>query len=93
MTCYDALRWTKLHDLIINRLGVANQILGCRYDFSSDNPCVLRTSRGWYVCEVNGMELCSWRRYDESTTRRALARVDALAGLLWSARRAGGLCA
>lgn len=83
--------WTRVHDLLVNRVCMVNEIHGCRYHHGYGNPCVVRSCRHGYVCEYGGTPLCSWSCYDVQSVRDAFATVDALADSLWLVRRAGYL--
>ena len=85
----DVVDWTRLVDIIENRVSIINQIMGARYDSCLDNPCILRYRRGEYVCTYCGETYATWHVYDLDTTRRAFERIDALSDALWLAFRTG----
>lgn len=85
----DMAAWTKTHDLIRNRMQVLNQILGCRYDESPDNPARLEYYRGCYHVEFCDVTIAEWRIYDIQSVQTAFERLDAMSSAFWHARRAG----
>lgn len=84
-------RWTSKHDLLMNRVGIINEIHGCAHHTGLGNPCRVWWDSGGYVCEYLGSELCRWRLYDLDGLSAAYGRVDALADALWRIRRGGCL--
>ena len=85
-------RWSRTHDLLLNRAAMVNQIHGCAYDWGVGNPCrVYWDSLGSYVCEYAGDVLCRWALYDVAAVDAALRAVDALADTLWRVRKGGFL--
>lgn len=92
MSVYDdSCRWVPLHKLCLNRIAVVNQIHGCRYDYSTDNPCTYVVSGRDHACVYGGVTLARWREYDLETVQGAFDVLDALADALWLVRRAGYL--
>lgn len=89
MTYDDISVWTMTHDLIRNRMQVLNQILGCRYDDSPENPARLEYRRGTYRVDFCGRTIAEWRIYDLTSVQTAFQRLDALSTAFWDARRAG----
>ena len=87
----DMERWTKKHDLLLNRIAVINQIHGCQYDHSCGNPCAVSYRLGTYSCIYAGDVLTTWRVYDLPSVDSALVLVDSLSDALWRIRRAGFL--
>lgn len=85
------VRWSAQHDLLINRVGVINEIHGCSHHVGFGNPCRVYWSDGGYVCEYAGVVLCRWRLYDLDSLDSAFSVVDSLADSLWLVRRAGFL--
>lgn len=92
MTYEDMDYYTRVFNLIFNRVGIINQILGCRYDFDASNPCVVRhVGHEWRV-DYYGSCVASWHIWDLPGIESAFARVDALDDALWITRRVGMLC-
>lgn len=87
----DVCRWTKVHNLIVNRISIINQIHGCRYDGLVTNPCKLKRRDGHYVVDYCGEEMARWLLYDVDTVESAFRVVDRLSRALWLGRRAGVL--
>lgn len=81
--------WTKTHDLVRNRMRVLNQILGCRYDESPENPARLEYRHGTYRVRFCGRIVAEWRVYDLQSVQTAFERLDAMSDAFWQARRAG----
>lgn len=79
------------HDLIVNRIGIVNQIHGCAYGWGYDNPCNLSYASGVYFCRYFGLDLCTWSLKDSDSVGLAFDVLDALAATLWLVRRAGKL--
>ena len=83
---YDDLdAWTRVYDLLVNRVKIINQILG---------SVVVRIQykRGTYVCMVCDSKLCDFRIYDLASIDAAFAAVDGLSDGLWLLNRTGRLC-
>lgn len=92
MLAYEEVTaWTENHDLILNRVGIANQILGCRFDHSPDNPLVVEQRRGGYVCKVGSAYFHGWKLYDASSSAEALKAIDSFKQGLWLLNRTGRL--
>lgn len=92
MLAYEEVTaWTENHDLILNRVGIANQILGCRFDHAPENPLVVERRRGAYVCKVGGGLFSGWKLYDAKSSEEALAAIDAFKEGLWLLSRTGRL--
>lgn len=92
MLTYDQVSsWTDCHDLIVNRVAIMNQILGCRYDHSPDNPFVLERRRKGYVCKVCDAAYESWDLYNAIEAERALCSIESLKEGLWLLNRSGRL--
>lgn len=84
-------RWSAQHDLLINRVGVINEIHGCLHHVGIGNPCRVYWCNGGYVCEYCGSVLCRWGLYDVAACDAAFFVVDSLADALWRIRCAGYL--
>lgn len=84
-------KWSKVHDLIVNRVGIVNELHGCRYHSGLTNPCRLLRRNGFYVVVYCHDEIARWRLYDLESVNLAFAAVDALAKACWAGRREGVL--
>lgn len=84
-----ACEWLRLHDVIVNRVSIINQVLGARYDGCLDNPLLIRCKRGLYTVTLCGVDYVSWRAYDITSTDDALHILDGLKRGLWLIRRSG----
>lgn len=83
MTYEDVSRYTDLHDLIVNRVSLCNQLLGCKYDNSLDNPVLLRHAKGSYSVTIKGAMFATWHVYDLQQVEVAYNRLDGLYNGLW----------
>ena len=87
VTYHDVDEWTRWDDLIVNRVSIANQILGARFDGDLTNPVQVRTKRGERYVTICGEEYACWKLYDLDSVMRAFGNVDALSDGLWLLRR------
>ena len=87
ITYHDVDEWTRWDGLIQNRVSIANQILGARYDGDMSNPVQVRTKRGERYATICGEVFVSWKPYDLDSVVRAFGYVDALSDSLWLLRR------
>lgn len=84
-----ACEWLRMHDVILNRVSIINQVMGSRYDCSLDNPLLISCKRGLYTLTLCGADFVTWRAYDVSSTSDALRLVDSLKRAIWLIRRSG----
>lgn len=89
LTIEDMDTWTNLADLITNRVSIANQLLGAKYDGCLENPLRVLCKRGRYVCKLCGSDYATWRIYDMASTQYAYERISALSDGLWLIGRGG----
>lgn len=89
MTYYDVDRWSRVYDLVVNRVSIINQTLGARYDGLDTNPVRIRYRRGVYSCYVCGAPYCSFHVYDLDSTQCAFDSLSCLADGLWYLMRSG----
>lgn len=54
LTYPEMVEWTRLFDLVANRVGVFNQIMGCHYAHSADNPMLLKKCKKRYEIYYDG---------------------------------------
>ena len=87
---YDSEKWAKLHNLILNRIAIINQIHLCRFDYCNTNPCSMKKERGRFVALYDGEPLASWGK-DLDSVSYAFELVDSFADCCWRIRRAGRL--
>ena len=84
-------RWSKNYDLVLNRVSIANQLFGCRYDFASENPMTISKQHGSYsVCYLDA-EVATFRRNDIDSVSSALRVLDQWSRCLWLLSRSGRL--
>lgn len=83
--------WVRLYDVVVNRIGIINQILGMRYLHGADNPCRLVLRRGVYSCEVCGCVFARFRMYDIDETQDAIDSLSVFESGLWLLSRSGRL--
>lgn len=86
---YDYAYAVRMDSLALNRVSVANQILGCAYDFARDNPLVVDTRGSRRAVTVCGDVLAVWSVNRLGEVRTAYERLDSVSGALWSLRRSG----
>lgn len=91
MEFYEMSRWSRRFDLVTNRIGVFNQVLGCRYDHSPTNPMrLVRSGRGYDVT-FDGDVLTSFSLWDLAEIERSFAVVDQWSSCVWQLGRFGVL--
>ena len=83
----DITAWTKVHNLILNRVAMINQTHGIDYGWGAPGICTVCYSRGWYTCAYSGIDLCTWHVYDLHSTDAAFRKVDHLDEALWPVTR------
>lgn len=89
MTIYEINAWTKVVDLIVNRITIINQMMGYGIDGCLDNPMQRKMRGGRYVVTWYGVEFASYGVYDQCETEQALNRLDALNDGIWFMKRGG----
>ena len=72
-----------------NRMKVINQMLGYGVVGCAENPMLLRMVRGWYLVEVDGLEMDRFKVYDTIEARRVLERIEGMNDGIWFALRQG----
>ena len=85
----EMLRWSRDYDLLCNRVGVVNEVLGCRYHHGVDSLLRVAYSHGRYCVTFDGSEVARFGVWDCSGLSSALATVDAWADCVWRVRRVG----
>lgn len=91
MDYYESARWSKQYDLVLNRVSIANQLFGCRYDFSCENPMTISKEHGSYSVSYLDAEVASFRRNDLNSVNAALHVLDQWSRCLWLLSRSGRL--
>lgn len=89
MTYKELKDWTNLHDLILNRVQVINDMHGCKYPQNVANPCKVKYHGGWYSVYYCGSLIGAWKMYEMNSTMRTYRTVDLLQDCLWNGRRLG----
>lgn len=74
---------TNLIDLITNRIGVCNTLLGCRYAHANGNPVGIHYRNGVYRFSVCGEEIMSVRACDVDGLQRLFEIVDKYVDCIW----------
>lgn len=87
----DMERWSRVFRVVENRIGIVNQLLGCRYDGARENPMRLEYGRGVYSVRFRGDVLCTFGAWDLSGVELARALVDHWSDCLWQVREMGCL--
>lgn len=86
---YNEMTPTELMDVILNRVSIINQILGCKYDFAWDNPLVVSSRKGRVSVEISHATFSAERSSDADGLRRMLENLDVLKSALWLMTRGG----
>lgn len=86
---YKDMALVQLVDTVINRVGIINQILGCKYDHQMGNPCEVYLRRGRLTVKVCGGELATSGIYDGEGLIAVLYVLDSFKGGLWLMRSGG----
>lgn len=84
-------RFVRLSDLVYNRVGVVNEILGCRYHHAWDNPMRCEREGGNYRVFYGDAVVAKYSVWDTQSAQAAFGVVDDWARCLWLVRRAGRL--
>ena len=79
------------HELVLNRVAMVNQIHGCMYDYSADNPCVATCVSGVWQVRYCGALVCSYDLRDYDSVLSAYVVIDCYVDCLWHARVGGYL--
>lgn len=87
----DMVEWTRLMDLATNRVGVCNQLLGCRYAHSAENPMVMKRCGKRYEISFDGEHWASFGVWDLDGIRTVVDSLDAWADCIWQLSRYGAL--
>lgn len=88
---YALSRWSDMVDLLCNRVAIVNQLHGCRYDHSPENPMRVNCRRGDYVVSYRDAEVASFSTYDFESLSSSLSVVGAWSSCVWQLSRAGVL--
>lgn len=80
---YERVKFEKMHGLIANRVGIVNELLGCRYHHAKGNPCVVTSSGARHVLAFGGVDCATWRDWDLEAVRTAFGWVDVFAASVW----------
>ena len=79
----------ELMDVILNRVSIINQILGCKYDYAWDNPLVVASGKGRVTVKISHAIFSAAKCSDAECLRSMLANLDVLKTALWLMSRAG----
>lgn len=83
--------WSRLFDLLANRVSMINIALGARYGHAPESACKIVYKRGCYTCEVCGEPFATFRIYDVDALEEAYRAVDILKHGVWLLGRSGRL--
>lgn len=86
---YNEMTPVELMDVILNRVSIINQILGCKYDFAWDNPLCVVSRKGHVTIEISHATFSAERCSDANGLRRMLENLDVLKSALWLMARGG----
>lgn len=89
----DMRYWSRLHDVIANKVSIINQMHNCRYARNYANPAQHRHRGGTYEVEIYGEVVASYALYDVEGTEKALERMQMLTDLYWNGTAHGWLVA
>lgn len=81
--------WTKVYNLVVNRVKAVNHMLGGTYDGCLDNPVRLVMKRGRYNVMLWDEVLASFGVYDLDSTQHAFEMLDFANDVIWQIRRRG----
>ena len=91
LTYADMVEWSRLLDLLTNRVGMCNQLMGCRYAHSPENPLVMKRCKRRYEISFNGEYLGGFGVWDLDGLRAVCDSIGAWSDCLWNLSRSGML--
>lgn len=91
MDRYDYDECARMVNLITNRVGACNQLLGARYKIHGDNPVKLVSTSGGVRVLALDVELGEYKGLDLDSLRRVYDVVDSWAECIWHLSRTGFL--
>ena len=86
---YNDMTPVELMDVILNRVSIINQILGCKYDYAWNNPLVVSSRKGRVTVEISHAIFSAGRNSDAEGLRHMLENLDVLKSALWLMTRGG----
>lgn len=86
---YNDMTSVELMDVILNRVSIINQILGCRYDYAWTNPLVVVSRKGRISVDISRTTFSAAKCNDVDGLRDMLDRLDTLRRALWLMARMG----
>lgn len=89
MTEGEITECARLHDLIYNRVGICNQILGCRYHHNADNPLRIVKTGAVGVVTVDDVKVGEFKGLDRESLLKVYDMVDSWSELMWHLSRTG----
>lgn len=84
---YEMSAFSRVVDVISNRVRIINQMMGFGVDGCHENPCRIRMRHGRYRVTWCGEEFASFALWDLDGADSALERVEGLNDGLWYALR------
>lgn len=91
LTYGDMVDWSRLSDLVSNRVGMVNQLLGCHYAHSLDNPMVVRRVEKSYEILFKENCIAAYGVWDLDGIRAAYEVVNRWSDCVWHLARDGRL--
>lgn len=83
MSYYDEIDFIRIHNLIINRISVINQLCGVPFDGLSDALLSLRYKHGNYSLYFFGVHAFDYRIYDLDMAKRVYEGLCYLEYFVW----------
>ena len=84
-------RFVRTSDLVYNRVGLVNEVLGCRYHHANDNPMRCERDGGRYRVMYRDAVVAQYFVWDLESVDAAFSVVDDWLSCLWLLRRDGKL--
>lgn len=81
--------WATKYDLLVNRVGIVNEMLGCNYHISDENPMIIAKRDNSYSVRMYGEVIVSFRHYDNCGLIDAIECVELWHDVIWSLQRNG----
>lgn len=83
LTYGEMVEWSSLFDTLTNRMGICNQVLGCRHANAGDNPLVCRREGPSYVVRFAGEPISEFGVWDLEGIRDTVALLDHWQDCMW----------
>lgn len=89
ITYDDMVIFTREYNVLVSKIGIINEMLGCTFQQSIHNPCTLSYSHGRYTVTYDGYEICTFGTYDVQGVEDAVLRLGCWSDCVWNIRRSG----